>query len=282
MSKPRDRKEPEEEGSGYNWMDTYGDLVTLLLCFFVLLYSFSSIDATKWQELVGAFSGSTEVSVELMDTQAARKNEIEVEGVTNKSGAQEKSDSVVQEKSDSLAQEEKVNNTAIENQEDFDELYEVIKYYIDENNLTAMLSVQKEDNVILVRFKEAIMFESGKAVILDNCMPVLDHIISVISQNISAVKMIRIEGHTDNVPIHTAEFDSNWELSMTRASNALKYFINSDKINLDKLSAVAYGEYQPIESNGTVEGRASNRRVDFVIEKVNDDSQTSVSASGDK
>ncbi|MGE4484050.1 MAG: flagellar motor protein MotB [Oscillospiraceae bacterium] len=267
MPRPRDRKEPEEEGSGYNWMDTYGDLVTLLLCFFVLLYSFSSIDAVKWQELVGAFSGSTAVSVELMDTQTVRKNEIEVEGVDRASNDQkEKDNNVVEEQND----------------EEFDKLYNIIKLYIEENNLTALLSVQKEDNIILVRFKEAILFESGKAVILDGSKPVLDHIISVLSQNINTVKMIRIEGHTDNVPIHTAEFDSNWELSMARASNALKYFINSDKINLDKLSAVAYGEYQPIESNDTKDGRASNRRVDFVIEKADDSSQTSVLASGNK
>lgn len=249
----RNRKEPEEEGGGYSWMDTYGDLVTLLLCFFVLLYSFSSIDAEKWQELVGAFSGSTTVSVDVIDTTTARKKEVRVEGLEKNSAEKEEQDQ---------------NVVTEDSKDEFDQLYYNIKLYIDEKNLTDLLSVQKEDDVILLRFKEAILFESGKAVILDAGKPVLDHVINVISQNIGAVAMIRIEGHTDNVPIHNAEFDSNWELSMARASSALKYFITSDKIGMDKLSAVAYGEYQPVESNDTAEGRACNRRVDFVIERA--------------
>lgn len=249
----RSRKEPEEESGGYSWMDTYGDLVTLLLCFFVLLYSFSSIDSKKQQELVGAFSGSTAVSTELMDVKNVRQKEIQIEGVENDKTDISKEDSTNAEK---------------ENQEMFDLLYSKIKAYIEENKLTALLTVQREDNVILVSFKDTILFTSGEADLLDGSKPVLDHVINVISENIDAVAMVRIEGHTDNVPIHNARFDSNWSLSMARASSALQYFIDSKKIGMDKLSAVAYGEYQPIADNDTEEGRAANRRVDFVIEKA--------------
>lgn len=249
----RNRKEPEEEGSGYSWMDTYGDLVTLLLCFFVLLYSFSSIDSKKWQELVGAFSGSSAVSVDMIDVQAAREKKIEIQGVeSTKSNAAQKNDTNVKD----------------ENQEMFDLLYSKIKQYIEENKLTGLLTVQKEKNVILVSFKDTILFTSGEADLLDASKPVLDHVINVISENINAVAMVRIEGHTDNVPIHNLRFDSNWSLSMARASSALQYFIDAQKISMDKLSAVAYGEYHPIATNDTEEGRAANRRVDFVIEKA--------------
>ena len=251
----RGRKKPEDEGGGYNWMDTYGDLVTLLLCFFVLLYSFSSIDAGKWQELVGAFTGTTAAAVELLDTKTARQAAIIVEGVEK--GAIEEDDF-----------EEIANVVADDFEDEFDSLYEAIRQYIITNNLESEIGVSKDDNIIIVRFLEVVLFDSGEAVIVNEGKAVLTHIISIIAENVEAIQMLRIEGHTDNVPIHTAEFESNWELSMDRANAALKVFIVSNVIDMDKLSATAYGEYQPIESNDTAEGRASNRRVDFVIEKI--------------
>jgi chemotaxis protein MotB len=85
----------------------------------------------------------------------------------------------------------------------------------------------------------------------------------------SIIKMIRIEGHTDNKQIHTAQFPSNWELSIARASNVLRYFLEGSQIEDRKFSAVGYGEYHPVADNNTREGRAENRRVDFLIESIN-------------
>ncbi len=253
----RGRKPPDDEGSSYNWMDTYGDLVTLLLCFFVLLYAFSSIDAEKWQEIVGAFTGKTVASVELIDPKKARQDEVVVVGA---------------EKQDKEEEQQEANVVVDEFEEEFDALYQAIRYYIITNGLESKISVQKDDNVIIVRFLEVILFDSGEASIRPDGKVVLNHIISIIEENVNAIQMLRIEGHTDNRPIHTAEFNSNWELSMARANAALRVFIESNVIELDKLSTAAYGEYQPINTNDTVEGRASNRRVDFVIEKIEPDS----------
>ncbi len=251
----RGRKPPEDEGSSYNWMDTYGDLVTLLLCFFVLLYAFSSIDADKWQDLVGAFTGKTVAYVEPLDAKTAMEDAIVIAGV-------EKQDE------ESEVSQEPANVIVDEFEDEFDALYEAIRYYIVTNDLENKISVNKNDNVIIVRFTEVVLFNSGEASIRDDGKAVLSHIISIIQENVEAIQMLRIEGHTDNVPIHTAEFDSNWELSMARANAALKVFIESGVIDLEKLSTAAYGEYQPVESNDTPEGRAANRRVDFVIEKI--------------
>ena len=253
----RGRKPPDDEGSSYNWMDTYGDLVTLLLCFFVLLYAFSSIDAEKWQELVGAFTGKTVAAVEQIDPKKARQDEIVVVGA---------------EKQDEEEEQQEANVVVDEFEEEFDALYQAIRYYIITNGLESKISVKKDDNVILVRFLEVILFDSGEASIRPDGKVVLNHIISIIEENVAAIQMLRIEGHTDNRPIHTAEFNSNWELSMARANAALRVFIESNVIELDKLSAAAYGEFQPINTNDTVEGRASNRRVDFVIEKIDPES----------
>jgi chemotaxis protein MotB len=80
--------------------------------------------------------------------------------------------------------------------------------------------------------------------------------------------MVDIEGHTDTVPIHTAEFEDNWDLSVKRATNTLRILLDLAMIDETKLSATGYGEYQPIASNDTPEGRAENRRVDFVLNKL--------------
>lgn len=245
----RNRRAHDEEGSSYNWMDTYGDLVTNLLCFFVLLYSFSTIDSNKWQALVGSFTGGSTRVVETFTEQTVREDPINVEGIVR-------------------TDDDSQNALNDENQDEFDALYYAIKTYVEDNNWEAEILVTKQDDTILVRFMDVVLFDSGKAYIRNDGKDVLDNIFQLIGDNLSAVRMVRIEGHTDNVPIHTAEFKNNWELSMGRANAVLEYFIQSGWISMDKLSAAAYGEYQPVENNDTVEGRAANRRVDFVIEKL--------------
>ncbi|SMC35753.1 OmpA/MotB family protein [Papillibacter cinnamivorans] len=247
----RNRRAHDEEGSGYNWMDTYGDLVTNLLCFFVLLYSFSSIDNNKWQALVGSFTGGSTRVVETFTEQTVREDPIHVEGIV----------STDEDSKDTL-------NVKDENKDEFDALYYAIKTYVEDNDWEAEILVAKQDDSILVRFQDVVLFDSGKAYIREDGKDVLDHIFQLIGNNLSAVRMVRIEGHTDNVPIHTSEFKNNWELSMGRSNAVLEYFIQSGWISMDKLSAAAYGEYQPVDSNSTPEGRAANRRVDFVIEKL--------------
>lgn len=244
------RKDPEESGSSYNWMDTYGDMVTLLLCFFVLLYSFSTIDAQKWQELVGAFNGSSSPSaIESIDISSARAEAIgTIDPMVNYADRNTPTDKT--------------------NQEDFDQLYENIKRYIADNHLEDQLSVERTSTTIILRFGEVFLFESGKADLIPTAKEALRSIIGIISQNISAIKMITIEGNTDNVPIHNSAYIDNWDLSVQRAVNTLRGVQSYNIIDAAKLAAVGYGEYRPIAANTTAAGRARNRRVDFVIQKI--------------
>ena len=247
------KRNPEEEKSSYSWMDTYGDMVTLLLCFFVLLFSFSTIDAEKWKSLVGAFSGNTVASISALDPRTVTEPAVTaIEGVQVR-----KEDETKEDENDSEADRTK-----------FMELYFKIKAYIEENGLNAELAVEKNGELILLTFLDRILFNSGKADILNESRPIMNEVIQLLTENIDSVAMIRIEGHTDNVPIHTAEFDSNWELSITRSINVLRYFDNSGSIDSRKLSAAGYGEFHPVRSNETPEGRARNRRVDFIIESI--------------
>ncbi len=253
----RRKDEPEEESGGYNWMDTYGDMVTLLLCFFVLLYSFSSLNQTKWQELVSAFTGSGGGAVvKAFDVATIREDPIKIDAMIN---FENRSDG--QEQQALVEMQEQIDGI-------FDELYQRILLYIEVNNLSGQMSVSRTEDVIILRFNEIALFDSGKAVIRPESEETLNHFIRIIADNIDAISMVDIEGHTDNVPINTAEFKDNWDLSAKRATNTLRILLASGLIDPEKLSVAGYGEYQPIATNDTPEGRQLNRRVDFVFNKI--------------
>lgn len=271
----RKNDEPEDEGSGYNWMDTYGDLVTLLLCFFVLLYSFSTLNQEKWKELVSAFSGTTgAAAIQAFDINSVREEPIKIDSMINfetrgnetQEGGSAEGDQQDQQDVEALKalleQQKQINEV-------FDELYQKIVLYIDLNDLSGQMSVSRTDDTIILRFSEIALFDSGSATIRKESEETLNHIIRIIADNIDAIHMVDIEGHTDNVPISTAEFKDNWDLSAKRATNTLRILLATGLIDETRLSVAGYGEYQPIASNDTPEGRAQNRRVDFVLNKVN-------------
>ncbi len=257
----RKRDDPEEGGSGYSWMDTYGDMVTLLLCFFVLLYSFSSMDSAKWQALVGAFAGTSEVSaIPSFDVNTAREEPInQIDPMVNYENREKETQ---QSKIDAAnAKRKEINDI-------YDRLYASIRTYIDENGLQNQMNVMKTDDAIILRFGEIALFNPGQANILPKSRETMAHMVDIIAQNEKAIKMVSIEGNTDNVPIHNAQFTDNWDLSVKRATNALRLVLSTGKISETKISAIGYGEYQPIDSNATSEGRSRNRRVDFVLKKA--------------
>jgi len=252
------KEEPEEEGGGYSWQDTYGDMVTLLLCFFVLLYSFSSFDAQKWKKIVAAFTGSAgNAEVSVYDESAGN-------------------DTSVGDTSTALEYNEDTDeNTGNANQEvtdnEFENLYNNVLAYVNANDMQDEISVIKSENTILIRFNEMALFDSGRADILPASQEILYDITELISENVSAVEMVHIEGHTDNVPINNDQFTDNWDLSTKRATNTLRLILGTGLIDASKLSATGYGEYQPIATNDTEAGRAQNRRVDIVLQKLNSD-----------
>ncbi len=260
------KDEPEDEGSGYNWMDTYGDLVTLLLCFFVLLYSFSSLNQEKWEELVGAFTGSYGASaIQAFDITSVREEPIKIDSMINfESRGTETLDGEGTSTDDLQALQElqeQVNET-------FDTLYQKIVIYIDTNDLSGQMSVSRSENFIILRFNEIALFDSGSAAIRQESKESLGHFVQIIADNIDAISIVNIEGHTDNVPISTSEFKDNWDLSVKRATNTLRILLATGLIEEARLSAVGYGEFHPIAPNDTDNGRGQNRRVDFVLNKI--------------
>ncbi len=223
-------------------MATYGDLVTFLMCFFVLLFAFSEIDAQKFEAVMQSFQGSAGI----------------LSGGTTIS-----QDQLVFEATPEVTVSETIPVT-----EDIQQLKEQIEAYLEQNqqeNVEQSIIVEIDSRGLIIRFPDKALFDSGKADLKQESIDTLTFLGGLLTSEEFNMMAIRVEGHTDNVPISTFRFPSNWELSTTRATNVLKYFINISGLSPKRLAASGYGEYYPIEDNATREGRSKNRRVDIVI-----------------
>ncbi|MDL2220244.1 flagellar motor protein MotB [Eubacteriales bacterium OttesenSCG-928-N14] len=248
------KRESQDVGEGANWMDTYGDLVTLILCFFVLLYSFSTIDAAKWEQLVMSFTGafpSSSRSVFSLDS--IMQNPVDVENMNQN------------DNEDSGQQ--------WENEQKFQELYEILNAYIQANGLGDQLAVERQgEMIILIMTESRTYFDSGRAELRPEAKETLDEILPMLEESIEFISLIRVVGHTDNVPISTSVFPSNWSLSVARAASVTEYIMKTSAyIDHTKVEPSGKGEYEPIDTNETEEGRARNRRVEFQIYSQNMD-----------
>ena len=223
------------------YMNTYGDMMTLLLCFFVILFSMSNIDAKKFEAIVVSFSGSLGV--------LSGGNTLTHEDVIDQGSINDKSNSEV---------------TELDN---FKQLEEKIKEYLEQNDLQDKVKVVNEDQGLLLRFQDSILFDQGSASLKSQSNVILKYISDILKSPNFKDKFITVEGHTDNVPIRNSTYSSNWELSVVRACNVVRYLIEVQGLNPTRLSAAGYSEYHPVGKNDTVENMGKNRRVDIMIMK---------------
>lgn len=222
-------------------MTTYGDLITQILIFFVLLFSFSNVDRDKFTAAMLSLQGS----LGIIDG-----------GMTLQEG--------------DLMEQGEIGEImiSVQEQREFELLHERVEEIISEDDLNG-IQVNLDERGLVIRFVEGVLFDSGKADIKNEARAILDKIAPLL---IDTHRHIRIEGHTDNLPINTREFPSNWELSTARAVNVVRYFIEKHNFSPYILSAAGYGEYRPIAPNDSDKNRALNRRVDIIILKSTSES----------
>lgn len=239
-------KKPREEPSGDSWMNTYSDLVTLLMTFFVLLFSMSSVDAEKWELLVEALAGD--------------KNQVVIdpngnpgeETIAGNEGEQSGEMSVSGDPADL---------------EDFDDLFAFLQKYVEENNLTESIEVMKSgSNVVYIRFRNSIFFMPDKAELLPEAIEILGYLGDCLYAVEDQIYVISINGHTAQVDTLGGVYAvSDWLLSGERASQVARYLDEQKSITGSKLRPMGYGKNFPIADNSTAEGREQNRRVDITI-----------------
>lgn len=232
------KKVNRDEPKGDEWLATYSDCVTLLMTFFVLLYAMSSVDENKMRALSQAFR--TVMAGEAGDTilEYSLYN-----GDVPLIGGEIPTDTVDGEKIE-------------------ESMYYQVSKFVDEHDLEAVVDIIESDLGVVIQLRDNILFETSKSDLRSESKEILDSISGLIS---SLNNNIVVEGHTDNRPINTAEFPSNWELSVDRAVNVVRYFVENGKIDPSRLSATGYGEFQPIVDNDTEENMEKNRRVNILI-----------------
>jgi len=227
-------KDDDDERGGDDWMMTYGDLMTQLVCFFVLLMSFSVMSSVKYREAVVSLN-------EALSGTGVLPAWRDVVGDLPRSMISSSPD-------DPLSQ-----------------LKAAIDQSVAESNMSSNVDTEmrKEGLVITLREKEpSVFFDSADARVKEEAQPILDQIGRILKD---LPNDIRVEGHTDSRPIHTLRFPSNWELSTMRATNVLRHLRQRSGILPERLSAAGYGPYRPIASNDTEAGMSKNRRVEIVV-----------------
>lgn len=246
------KKRNKSSGGGVDsnaWLNTYGDLVTLLLCFFVLLFTMSSVDAEKWQKLVRAFSSRGHDTSQIVLIEEGDGNEI-AENMGN--------DPLNPPGDESIPSEDELPI-------DFDELFRYIKAYVERNNLEGSVEVQRTDNSVFIRFKDNIFFNPDSSVLKTSSHDVLDFLGDCFKSVEQQILSVRINGHTAAIPWNENYQVSDRTLSTDRANSVLIYFEEVKKIDPQKLIAIGYGKHFPVADNETPEGREKNRRVDMMI-----------------
>lgn len=232
MSKKAKHKPHEEEG-GEAWLLPYSDLMTLLLAVFIVLFAVSQVDAEKAKNMSESFSEEL-MTQSYVIAKLGEQEQVSQEGI-----------------SDEMSEQQKLKA-----------LKAVLDTKLEEENLNVSVTTNIDERGLVISFSNAIIFEPGSAVIKKENESALLEIADMIH---IMDNYIRIEGHTDNIPMQSALYPSNWELSSARAVNVVRLFVNQGKATPEKLIAVGYGEYRPIADNATEEGRTKNRRIDVIV-----------------
>lgn len=225
---------------GANWMDTYGDLVTLLLCFFVLLYSISTVDQAKWIQVVKSFNPDAKEVSQIAQNPDIDANDEVPGGV----------------------------DTEQLDMDEFDELYESLKKAVEEAGLEGQVELFKGDGYTFITFQDNVFFDGDSSIIKEGGQSILGQFSTIVSGVSDSIKEIQVLGHTAQAdPNVQNEPESDRVLSAERAARVAAYVQVRTNLSPEKIVSVGYGQFRPIAPFDTAENRAKNRRVELLITK---------------
>jgi len=248
-------KKPEKEGNHERWLVSYADFITLLFAVFVALYAMSQTDKQKMDQLVSSLresfgyvkTGASSEKLNVVESSDLRtipsiRMQVLTPGMRNSGKGRRP-----------------VTQASIK---DFREIKATIDGNLKKYGAQNKVNVDVTKRGLVVTLKEAGFFDSGDATVKEESLQLLAMVVGSLANYSNP---IRIEGNTDNVPINTGKYRSNWELSTSRATNIVHYLIEKYHFQPEKISAVGYGEFRPVANNGSESGRTRNRRVDIVL-----------------
>jgi chemotaxis protein MotB len=286
------QKQEEAPAGSPAWMATFSDLMNLLLCFFVLLFSMSSTDTEKFQEVIASIQSSFSIfpqggtsigegqmissgisQLEMFDDYFNSVHDGDDEQY-EKEGASENENEGQQSEDGSATNEGESTSNGVSVEEAQEALKEAgasesesiadqIEQRLTEYGMQDQVEVEFNANYVMITINGALLFESGKAELTEDALVIVDNLARIISEYDHNI--IEIEGHTDNVPIHSGKYENNDVLSMYRALYVAERIRSVTSLNPAYIKSAGRGEYVPIEDNSTPEGRARNRRVEIKI-----------------
>jgi len=286
----RQKKQDDPPAGSPAWMATFSDLMNLLLCFFVLLFSMSTIDEAKLNEIIASMNSSFSIFTGgatsigegiLISNGVSQLNDlaeyINSMGVANASQKEEdiylendSSQAVIDADGESTGGDGEADKLeqmaeAIEeaNLAENEQLAEIVGEAIYENGLSDQVGISFTSQYILLTMKGSLMFDSGSAALKTDCYATLDKIALILERY--AGSEIEIEGHTDNVPMNGGKYANNEELSSARALSVFYYLVDNSSLDSTMLKHAGMGDRVPIADNSTAEGRSKNRRVEIRI-----------------
>lgn len=288
------KKKPEEVKKGLDeWMGTFSDMMTLLMCFFVMLFAMSNVDEAKFDEVSQSFQQNFSIfkggakaigdgvlvsngvsQLNMLDEyinstgKVADSDTKETEFKENATGEQ---DSKLQELANQLGAsqeeikelQESIENLEAEKMKLSEELAEKIEESLAENFMSDQVDVSFDANCVILSLNGAFLFDSGKADLKTEAKPILNKIGKILNRY--ADNTVEIEGHTDSVPLNGGRYENNDVLSSYRALAVFNYLKDNASIDPGIMKHSGRGEYMPIADNSTPEGRAKNRRVEIKI-----------------
>ena len=229
MPRLRRKKSNDDQENHERWLLTYADMITLLLALFIIMYSMSQVDAKRFGKMAEALNGILKGGSSIL--KQGTEDQLKTGHGVLKLGDLRMIQRQVQEQIEIKGRSEEV-------------LTEVT------------------ERGLVVHIVESAVFEPGSANLQPAAMVLLDLVYETIKDS---PNHIRVEGHTDNSQINSAQYPSNWELSAARATKVVRYFVSNYSIDAGRISALGYGEFRPIRPNNSIENRAINRRVDIVV-----------------
>lgn len=239
------RKRPSQSNGSPPWIVTYSDMVTLILVFFILLFSISQIDLQKFRAMSQSFKDR-----QIFDFYPSA---IPMEP---------SSDKVIDELYMSSEDDEGEEGEGKGEGDSLNQLLREVEQHIQESGLEGVAIATRTERGVVLVLPEQVLFKTGEAEILDDAVPFLERVSSLLKRIPNVVK---VEGHTDNRPIQNEKYPSNWELSAARASSVIRYFIDNHQLDPARFIATGYGETRPVAPNDGPENWQKNRRVEIVI-----------------
>jgi len=244
------KKRAASHASHERWLVSYADFITLLFAFFVVLYAFAKADQKKQTEItesvdtafrsLGLFGNATRHPSKASASLTASEQQLMAMNI--------------------VMGEDVLAPAQVKN--DLDRIHRELEQKLSNQVATHTVSIHMGRDGLVISLREAGFFASGSATPKPESLATLRQIAGTLGETRYD---LRVEGHTDNIPIHNDEFDSNWELSSARATRIARLFLDFKAIPADRLSAAGYAEFHPVASNDSAEGRAANRRVDLVV-----------------